>query len=159
VTVHAPAPPVGSVEASAFPALSNDTHTPPPGEHVMPAVYPPDGSVSTGLLLAHARGGPVGFLELTIRAAKSIPTHSLAVGHDMSPTVYVRLALPSGYVRQNADDGAGAPSIAASTSTSTPARAAHQRAARGPTARNGFSLQPAHQPPLACVLGALRITA
>ncbi len=53
----------------------------------------------------------------------------------MSPTEYGRLALPSGYIRQNEDDGAGAPSIAASTSASTPPRAAHERAASAATLR------------------------
>lgn len=61
----------------------------------------------------------------------------------MSPTEYGRLALPSGYIRQNEDDGAGAPSIAASTSTSIPPRAAHQHAASALPARSAFRLSAA----------------
>ena len=94
--VHAAAPPVGSVEASALPAASTATHSPVEGHETPRTNTGPALSVLFCVVLGstwattHAAAPPVGSVEVITLPAASTATHRVVDGHE---TLVISIAL------------------------------------------------------------------
>ena len=96
VGVHEPAPPVRSVEVTAWPAWSTPTHRSAIGHDTATSNVAPSASVTV-----HAEVPPLGAVDVTTSPVSSTATHNDDVGQDTAS----RLLAPS----TSATDQAGAP--------------------------------------------------
>lgn len=75
--LHSPAPPVGSVAVTTFPALSPIAQNRAVGQETEPSWWSPGSCV-----VCHAADPPVGLVDVNMSSVPFVATHSSLVGHE-----------------------------------------------------------------------------